>query len=197
MKTSLTLLVVILTQLSLYSQKPAPTPASITNICGAISSFDAAPNTYFADLDGTFNPFIGTWKYINGNEIVTFQLSKITQRYFADEKVFMDFMVGNYSYSNDGGISLVVNTITTVVDVNPENNPMYTPCIENNKLIFIFKDVVLNKGYCYATFEFMNGSTTQMHVKIENPKEVSGCLDGVPPYNFNFTLPTQMLVTKQ
>lgn len=197
MKKLFSLISILYLQFTMYGQPSQPQPITIATNCSGITLEDATDYTYFADLEGKFDPFIGTWVYSNGSDIVTFQLSKITQRYFADDKIFMDFMVGNYSYSNDGGNTLVVNTILPTVDTDPNNNPMYTSCAEDNKMVFYFDDVVLNKKLCYATFELINGSTTQMHVKIENPQEVGGSLDGTPPYNFNFTLPTQMIVTKQ
>lgn len=182
------LLITIFICLSCQAQIISLTNVDYTNV---------SENTYVKDLDGKLDPFIGTWKWINLDQIVTFELTKVTQQYFPEDKVYKDYMIGNYSYSTDGGISYIVNTITSPIDNNPSSNPMYTPCVEGNKLIFIFRDVVLDKGYCYATFEFIAGSLNQMEVKIENPKEIPGRFEGEPEYNYNFTLPTDIILTKQ
>lgn len=175
-----------------YSQ----TASSIEPICGTISYEDAPDYTYFMDLNQQFDNYIGTWVYTNNSEIVTFELIKVSQKYFPEKKIFKDFMIGNYSYSTNGGSSFVVNTITNIVNSDPDANLMYTSCIEDGKLIFIFRDVILNKKYCYVTFEFLNGSTTQMNVKIENPKEMTGSINGTS-YNYNFTLPIELILTKK
>lgn len=188
--------ILLLAFLNIYSQG-TQNPSGIRNVCSGLTAEDVPHYTYFSDLDNTFTNFIGTWVYTNGNEIVTFKLSKVTQKYFPAERIFEDFMVGNYSYSTDGGTTLVVNTIVPFLNNDPDNNPMYTPCVEDNKMIFVFKDVILNKSYCYATFEFITGSLTQLRVKIENPKEILGRFEGQPEYNYNFTLPTTIIVTKQ
>ena len=145
--------------------------------------------------------FIGIWVWNNGVKVVTFKLDKVTKKYFYEERVFEDYMIGNYSYSIDGGITFVINTITTPINEDPESNPMYNACPEEipTKIDFSFRDVIIDKGnnFCTATFEFLPNSTTQMKFTIENPKGPRGSLDGQPPFNPNFTLPTSMIVTKQ
>ena len=174
------------------------TPAgSLVDICSGLMAKDVPDKTYFSDTNNSFGKFIGTWQWTNGNEIVIFVLTKVTHRYFPDEKIYQDYMIGNYSYSTDGGKSYVVNTITNPINENPDVNPMYTGCGENNKLKFIFRDVILDKSYCYATFQFSPSSLTQMKVFIENPKEIPGSFIGQTTYNYNFTLPIDMVVTKQ
>ncbi|SFN44027.1 hypothetical protein SAMN04487989_101437 [Bizionia echini] len=196
MKTILITLALLL-GINIYSQNPAPIPSVTENICSGLTEEDVPNYTYFSDLNGTFNDFIGTWKWENGNQIVVFELTKVTQKYFPEHKIFEDYMIGNYSYSIDSGNSFIVNSIISPVNENPSENPMYTSCVENGKLIFIFNDIVLNKGYCYATFEFLSGNLNQLNVKIENPKEIPGRFDGEPAYNYNFTLPTEIIVNKQ
>lgn len=177
------------------------TNAQVTSICGDLQRDEAQPNTYFKDVNNTFNKFIGTWKYTDGNEIVTFKLTKVTHKYDPEYKIFEDYLVGNYSYSTDGGVTFIVNTIEGILNEDADENPMYAGCTQTNysndrKIIFGFKDVILNKDFCTAIFEFLPNSLTQMQVKIENPSPV-GRLDGQPPYNSDFTLPTEMVVTKQ
>ncbi|WAC01127.1 hypothetical protein N7U66_13275 [Lacinutrix neustonica] len=195
--------ILILSMLFFVSVKSiAQTPINIVNICNGLTSEDVSDNTYFKDINQTFDNYIGTWVWTSGNEIVTFKLTKVTQKYFPEERVFEDYMIGNYSYSTDGGTTFIVNTITTPTNEERELNPMYTACVNDDDVginIFAFDDVIIDKGnsYCTATFEFLPNSTTQMQVTIENPKGPVGRLDGQPPFNPNFTIPTNMIVTKQ
>lgn len=182
---------------SVRSQNPIPVPTLIENICNDLTEDDVPNNTYFSDINGNFNDFIGDWKWQNGNQIVIFQLTKVTQKYFPEDKIFLDYMIGNYSYSVDGGDSFIVNTIINPVNKNPDSNAMYTGCIEDGALKFIFKDILLNKDFCYATFEFQSGNLNELHVKIENPKEIPGRFEDEPEYIHEFTLPTEMIVIKQ
>lgn len=179
----------------------AQTPINTINLCSGLTEEDVPDNTYFKDINHAFNNFVGTWIWTNGDEIVTFKLTKVTKRYFPDEKIYEDFMIGNYSYSTDGDNTYVVNTITIPVNEDPEANPMYNPCPEDdsNRIDFSFEDVGIDKGYnyCTATFEFLSNSTTQMQVTLDNPKELTGRLNGEPPFNPNFTIPTNMVLTKQ
>ncbi|WP_430411711.1 DUF6705 family protein [Kordia sp.] len=174
-----------------------PPPSNIVNVCNDQWG-DEVPNyTYFKDINNTFEKFTGTWKYIKNNHVVIFEITKVTQKYNPEYKVYEDYLIGNYSYSIDGGNSYVVNTITTPINDDSENNPMYSSCTEGNKIPFIFTDVVLNKKSCWIYFEFLQGSTTQMKVKIKNEEEVIGEIQGDPPKNPAFTLPVIMTVTKQ
>ena len=167
-------------------------------ICGPVSVLEAPENTYFKDIDNTFANFIGTWQYTNGNEIVVFKLTKVTEKYRPHQRIFKDYIIGNYSYSTDGGATYIVNTITTPINEDPDANPMYASCIRDmNKISFGFRDVVLNKGFCRIYFEFLPGSLNQMQVTIKNTQGISGTFEGEPPFNPNFTLPTSMVVTRQ
>ncbi|HEX8561851.1 MAG TPA: DUF6705 family protein [Flavobacterium sp.] len=153
--------------------------------------------TYFVDIEGKFDKFVGTWKYTNGSQLLTFKISKVTQQYFPEERIFRDYLVGDYSYSSDGGNSYVVNSILSPINPDPNVHPMYSPCVEEDSVRFIFKDIALNKGYCYATFTFLPGSTTQLQVQIRNPAEIPGRMAGEPAYNYDFITPTDIIVIKQ
>uniref|UniRef100_UPI004049DE31 DUF6705 family protein n=1 Tax=Gelidibacter sp. TaxID=2018083 RepID=UPI004049DE31 len=174
----------------------AQQPSTIVEVCSGVTEDEVQDYAYFKDINQTFDKFIGTWKYVNGNEIVIFKITKKTQIYDPEYKIFEDFLVGNYSYSTDGGTTVVVNTIVPFVSDNPNYHPMYSSCAESDKISFIFTDVILNKKSCWIYFEFLPNSLTQMQVRIENPSPV-GRLEGQPPYDSNFTLPTEMVVIKQ
>ena len=171
------------------------TPSNLTAIC--VDNFDPVDYTYFADIEDTFTPFIGTWEYVNNNEIVTFRITKLTQHYFPNQKFFRDILIGDYSYSIDDGSTYLINTIHIPISTSAYDHPMSGLCVEDNSVKFIFRDVLLDKGFAYATFKFEAGSTTQLQVQIRNPDQTPFRFNDEEPYNLNFTMPTDMTVTKQ
>jgi len=183
-----------LTSLLSFSQSP------IVEVCNGVQLDEAQPGTYFKDINNTFNKYTGTWKYENGDEIVIFEITKVTQKFDLEYQIFEDYLIGNYSYSTDGGVSYIINTITSTISEEVNNNPMYSLCQDNdNQITFIFEELLLNKGdyYCTATFEFLPNSLNQMKVYIKNPDGVVGSFYGDEPFNFNFSIPTEMIVIKQ
>jgi hypothetical protein len=75
---------------------------------------------------------------------------------------------------------------------------MYSPCAKDspNKVTLTFYDVILDKGFGLITFEFLPGSINQMQVSLANMEGTYGHLEGTPEHNFNFSLPTNFIVTK-
>ena len=172
---------------------------SQTNIVdlNEISYFEVPEGTYLKDITNTFTPFLGTWKYQNGNTILIFKLEKVTQWHNIDDNKWKDFIKGNYSYSTDGGTTYLVNTIITNNGINDPNlNPLYSGGPDSNTVNeFAFTDVLYNKGWNYITFKFIPGSTTQMTFKIVDPGV--GVLPGDPPRPDGFSIPTEGVVVKQ
>lgn len=88
MKTIFYTVIILLNVLTIKGY--AQTPTSIVEICNGVTEDDAPDYTYFKDVNNTFDKFVGTWKWTNGNEILIFKLSKITQKYFPETKMFED-----------------------------------------------------------------------------------------------------------
>ncbi|TXE17903.1 hypothetical protein ES692_08380 [Psychroserpens burtonensis] len=173
--------------------------SQVVELCNGVNEEDVVNGTYFKDINDTFTPFLGVWQYTNGNEIITFKIEKVTHFYNAETQMYEDFVIGNYSYSQDGGSSYTINTITpTLLDETPEGNPMYSSCVlyPDQKLDMTFYDVLLDKGFGVILFEFLPGSTTQMQTTLSNEKGAYGYFVGEPEPNFNFSIPTSFVVTK-
>lgn len=183
------LIIITLFSVSAYSQQ-------ITKICDGVLENEVPQQSYFTDLDGTFDKFIGDWKWENGNQIVTFRLSKISHYFDSENHVYKDYMVGNYSYSIDGGQTYTVNTISPTTNPDREQNALYAPCSEPTKIEFTFYDVVLNKRGATAKFEFLGGSLTQLSMSLHNP-HIKGLLEGSESYSPNFSIPSELILTKQ
>ncbi|MGK0323898.1 MAG: hypothetical protein ACJAR4_001945 [Psychroserpens sp.] len=174
--------------------------SQVIELCNGVTEEDVANGTYFKDINNTFTPFLGTWQYINGNEVITFKIEKVNHFYNTETQMYEDFLVGNYSYSQNGGTTYVINTISpALLDETPGGNPMYSSCVlyPDQKFDMTFYDVLLDKDFGLITFEFLPESTTQMQTTLNNEQGTYGYFADQPEPNFNFSLPTNFIVTKQ
>jgi hypothetical protein len=158
---------------------------------------DPPAGSYIKDLNNELDIYVGTWVWQQGNEIVTFKIQKAIHELFENTGVYYDYLVGDYKYTTDNGSSYVVNTIDGgTTSLLLEDHPMYGPGRDNDyKINFSYKDMIeTDKPFCSAVFQFLPGSTTQMHFKLTN--NTLGRL-GPIPYNANFSIPTEFIVTRQ
>jgi hypothetical protein len=174
--------------------------SQVIELCNYESDPDESPiGTYFKDVNNTFTPFLGTWQYTNGNEVITFKIEKVTHYYVTKNQTYEDFIIGNYNFSQDGGLTNIVNKISpSLLDESPDASVMYAPCANDspNKVTMTFYDVILEKDFGLITFEFLPGSTTQMQATLTNEQGAYGYFADQPEPNFNFSIPTSFVVTK-
>ena len=168
---------------------------------------DVPAGAYIKDVNNKLDKFSGTWIWTSGSDQVTIKLQKVENQYFSEYDAYADYMIGNYKYTKNNGSLVVVNTILTPSKFNfagnllPQFHPMYAPSPENETTIdFSFKDIILNKEGCTAIFEFLPGSTTQMKLTQKNRGthgiEVTDG-DPMPVFNPDFTIPNEIVLTKQ
>ena len=171
----------------------------IVNIHSGHIYQDMPSGSYIKDIDNVLPKFAGTWVWTNGTDVVIFKLDKVTHFLHPHYGVYEDFMIGNYSYTKNNGSVIIVNTIKQTLNLNPELNPMTTGSPKSSTtIIFTFEDVLItNKRNARAVFEFLPNSLTQMRVTLKNPKESGGRIGDDRPFNPNFTLPIDIILTKQ
>ncbi|WP_291082822.1 DUF6705 family protein [Flavobacterium sp. BFFFF1] len=161
---------------------------------------DMPPGSYIKDINNEFDKFQGKWVWTNGNETVTFKLQKVIH-HLNPCGSYEDFMIGNYSYTKDNGLNVVVNTINQSLSLAADDNPMFSFITKSQSMIdFYFHDIALNKEDCRAIFEFLPGSTTQMTVKFKNRETFGIVVDPnnpPPPYDYSFTIPQGIVLTKE
>lgn len=159
------------------------------------TDYPAPAGTYLKDISHTFDPFLGTWKYQNGNEILIIKLEKVEMYLDTQNGIYEDFIKGNYSYSTDNGITFVVNTIQqNFGNNNPDINPIYSCGLETPiKDRMPFYDIIYQKN-AYATFTFQNNNFNQLHLKLEN--KGGGYMPGTAP-NPAFCIPNNVVLIKQ
>jgi hypothetical protein len=174
------------------------TSAQIVDVNSGVTVMDAPSGSYISDLNDTFTPFLGTWKYQNGNAILIVVLEKVTQHYYPEFGNYKDFIKGNYSYSTNGGLTYITNTIFTNLSVdNPNSNSFYSPGPGSDNLDELdmsFKDAIYNKS-CDAIFKFVTGSTTQMTMKLSN--RFRGYILPETPPNPDFSIPNNVTLIKE
>lgn len=158
---------------------------------------DAPAGTYFKDINNTFTKFLGTWKWQDGNKILTFKIEKVTQYFHQQYGVYEDFIIGNYSYTEDSGTTYIVNTITQNIGINnPDLVPLYSGgTLTQLEIKFAFTDVGYNKSSCNALFKFLPNSNTQVELKLSN--RGGGYISPDTPPNPNFSIPNNVVLTKQ
>ena len=169
---------------------------NIINVNSTNTRMDVPAGTYLKDIDHTFDSFLGTWKYQNGNEILIIKLEKVEQHLDSEFSTYYDFIKGNYSYSTDGGATYVVNTILQNAGNNdPLINPLYScgPIIPSS-IYFRYTDLIYQKN-AYATFTFQNNNYQQLHLKLEN--KGGGVIYPATPPNPAFCIPNNVVLIKQ
>ena len=78
--------------LLIYSMSNIIAQTSIIQVGSGVTVMDAPSGTYIKDINNTFAPFIGTWKYENGNEILIVKFEKVTQYYYPEYGNYKDFI---------------------------------------------------------------------------------------------------------
>ena len=158
------------------------------------SYIEMPPGTYIKDINHSFDIFLGTWKYQNGNEIFIIKLEK-SENLLTPYNNYRDYIKGNYSFSTNGGITYITNTILNNTSDDPKLNTLYaTSALSQNELDLRFRDVVYNKS-CNLMLKFLSGSTTQLEFKLRNPSR--GYLYPELPPTDNFSVPNNIILTKQ
>ncbi len=156
---------------------------------------DYVEKIYIKDIDGLFNPYIGTWKWTNGNDALTITFQKITMKYLVvgKYKYFKDDLVAKYKYTQ--GNTVIVNTL---------NNLEPTILImgkkpKGNKARFLFKDILKNKRGDIKT-ELLTGlGTAQLKFKLQNTEGGKLVFPGEPDFDWTFSIPhnVEFILTKQ
>lgn len=155
---------------------------------------EAPIGTYIKDTDNEFIPYLGTWKYQNGNEIFILKLEKITKYYDSSRKIYFDFIKGNYSYSLDGGNTYLVNTIQSNNGNNlPEGNSLFGSYVFMLSENFTFRDILYNK-LCFVTLVFPQNNTNFLEMKLSC--HTKGSING-QPIQSGFSIPNNIILIKQ
>ena len=175
----------------------ATAQTNVINHDQGFTVMDAPTGTYFKDINDTFSPYLGTWKYQNGNEILIVKLEKVTKYYYSEYGNYVDFIKGNYSYTINDGATYITNTIVTNQSTNDPNiNPIFSPGPNThyNNLNSSFTDQLHQKS-ADAEFTFVTGSTTQLQMKLIGRSRGYIYPEVAPPAGFS--IPNNVILIKQ
>ncbi len=156
---------------------------------------DYVENIYIKDIDGLFNPYIGTWKWTNGNDTLTITFQKVEQVFtsIGNYKYYKDDLVARYKYIQ--GNTIIINTLNnTKTDILISG---YRP--KGNKAKFLFKDILKNKIGDVKT-ELLTGlGTPQLKFKLQNTEGGKLVFPGEPDFDWTFSIPhnVEFILTKQ
>lgn len=162
---------------------------------------------YYKDINNYFTPFLGQWKYTNGNKTFIVTLWKETKNptfYGYDEPIFYcDLIFGHYTMYQDYGLPTQLILYTSQTNIGLSSDTWDTiisgKVVKQNELSGMINDIhstPLNptqypqglKGYLSMT---INPSTSTATWHIGN----TGALFGTNEPR-NFTIPTDIVLTK-
>ena len=178
MKTLMTLLIGTMVIVSCKAQSPI------------ISIYDGdeeqVDGCYLKDVDGDFNPYVATWKWEDGNNSITIRFEKVEAYYRPDMKQYYDYLVGGYSYIENGveitnslnftlnGAPYSEDSNNTIVgrgiSTNDGKAPPCNECDPNTRMVdaHIIDPVVSGVSGTLRMKHFIENGVEKIRVRITN-----------------------------
>jgi hypothetical protein len=163
---------------------------------------DFKAGDYFKDTENKYTPFIGTWKWVENNDQLIIVIEKIEKVYDNFDNTYADYLVGKYKYIKNN--IEVINTLNLVI--NRDNIlvpgtvvPLMTRGYDSDTYMsFGLNDILKNKS-CDASLEILMPDIdypgTRAQFKLWDKEHWN--IDGENPLPKGFTLPTNIILTKQ
>ncbi|SDM33863.1 DUF6705 family protein [Chryseobacterium taihuense] len=152
-------------------------------------------SVYLKDISNIYTPYIGTWKWAEGNKEMVLTLLKQTKYHvntYVNNNYYEDRLVGYYTYKENG---------VTLIDTSGENllqdyiNVNFSILCDSTISSFLFKDVYRGTSY-EVTLEKLSSTQLKFTGKIgENTYDHSRT--GTIYYQSGTTFPLDMVFTKQ
>lgn len=143
---------------------------------------DVPAGSYYKDIDNDLNPFVGEWKWEEGNSSWTIQFQKFTMVSSGGDSKW-DYLVGEYQYI-ENSIELInelpfipnTNDLSThnlwggVISVNPNGAPSCNECPNNSRFIeLIISDPARPDRYGDIIFvHFTENGVDKMRMELYN-----------------------------
>ncbi|WP_143885288.1 DUF6705 family protein [Chryseobacterium binzhouense] len=187
------LLIILLIMISCKSQ---------TNIIDIVNRCNHAPlnrsngSLYLKDISNIYEPYIGTWKWAEGNKEMFLTLLKQTKYHinnYGSDNYFEDRLVGYYIYKENGII--VVNTSGDNLNLDYGLNVSFDILCNGKLDSSLFQDVFRGTSY-EVKLEKLSPTQMKFTGKIgENtyPRPRTGTIY----YQSGTTFPLDMIFTKQ
>lgn len=164
---------------------------------------------YYKDIANNFAPFIGQWKYVDGNRTFIMQLWKETQYPISehtngDIMYYSDLIFGHYIMYQDYGLPTQQQVYTSQTSIYAGgsqiwNTVVVADSIDSTILSGIIKDIYatpLNANYPWGISAYF-----YMKINVGTSPPTANVSIGVdelldPNQPKNFTIPTEFILTK-
>lgn len=142
--------------------------------------------------------FVGTWRWQDGNKSFTIVLKKVNLTLPPiDKNVTADMMYGFHQYNNGSGI--IENSLNFQnTSYGEHKNTVFGNTRYNNGEILEGSILHLSKNRKRVKFQIDYISPTQIKlVSLKNPPGIKLVIDNQPDYDWEITLPQDIVLTKQ
>lgn len=167
-------------------------------------NLELTDNCYLKDVGNKFAPFVGTWKWTQGNTELTLVIEKLEMVYDPHLNIYTDELIGKYKYVENGiEVTNTLNYSVTVATMWSDYVPFYdTGYYSDTEIRFSFNDYEKQKEG-NAKMELLNvltnpdGSITANQVRWKLFDKERTVINGQPIIQAGFTIPTNVILTKQ
>lgn len=155
------------------------------------------PNTHIPN--NFINKFSGTWQWVSSSDTMILKVAKVQYYYSEAQQSSEDLLLGCHKYIKNGTpLESSLERYDSVISNAPKRNTIYCwnmDDMDSSLVEGIFKDITKNKrGELKLTY--LNVNPPQLVWELKNTRGLSVTLPGDPPFDFNFTLPRYMILTK-
>lgn len=154
-------------------------------------------STYLKDTHNLYLPFVGTWKWTEGNRELTLTLIKQTKYHYTrgNYNYYDDRIVGFYNYKENG----VVLASTINDNLNNEYGIKVQLNLDcgSNLYVVNFEDVLKNKDY-EGWVELIADNRIKFHLKEDTHMQIQReGYPALPPRYVGNTFPLDIVLIKQ
>ncbi|MGI9652457.1 DUF6705 family protein [Chryseobacterium sp. RLHN22] len=187
------LIIIIISSISCKSQNKI---IDIINVCNSHPFNSMNGSLYKKDISNIYQPFIGTWKWTEGNREMTLVLIKQAKFHYSSgiDNFYEDRLVGYYIYK-ENGIEIINTSNVDLMSDYSFKIGFDIHCDDDTGIYTVnFKDIPKNK---YYEVKLEKLSSTQMKftgkmgensiIKTKTPTLVYG----------GYSFPLEMVFTKQ
>lgn len=152
-------------------------------------------NTYIKDINNLMNPYVGTWKWAQGNREMTLTLIKQSKHHYTQggQNYYEDRLVGYYIYKENGVV--IANTSSDNLNADYRINVIFTLNTGLNIVSLSFEDVYKDKRYS-VSLELLSPTQMKFHGKEDETTYIRP-RNGTKYYSTSSTFPLEMTFIKQ
>jgi hypothetical protein len=145
-------------------------------------------------LNPALDKFVGKWVYNENGQIVEVYLKKVVITLNNGTKI--DEIEGHYKFTNKDKIVENTESRKRASLRNGTNHPFNVMLTDTDQIAFLITDSIKKKsGDLIITFK--PGNPDRLAWLLRNSEGPKFHLQGAPPFDKNFTLPTHMLLTRE